>query len=89
MKFEGECKILSTCVILALKVKRLLHKGCEAYLAHVVNKSYSKVTLDSVPIVREFSNVLLEDFPGLPPDRELKFGIEYVVEISSYFYATV
>ena len=60
-------------MISALKVKRLLHNGCEAYLSHVVDKSSLKVTLDSVPVVREFSNVLFED---LPPHRELKFKIK-------------
>ena len=50
------------CVILALEAKRLLHKGCKAYLAHVVHKSTPKVTLDSVPMVCEFSYVFPKDF---------------------------
>ena len=66
-------------MILALKAERLLHKGCEAYLAYVVDKSSLEVTMDSVPIVREFTNMFLEDFPGLPPDRELKFEIELLM----------
>ena len=65
-------------MISALKVKRLLHNGCEAYLSHVVDKSSLKVTLDSVPVVREFSDVFPEDLPGLPSDRELKFEIEFL-----------
>ena len=39
LEFEGDRKILHMCVILALKARRLLHKDCEAYLAHVVDKS--------------------------------------------------
>ena len=57
-------------MILALEVNRLLHKGCEAYLAYVVDKSTPKVTLRSVPIVQEFSNVFCEDLLGFPSDRE-------------------
>ena len=72
----GDCKILPTCVISALEAKRLLHKDCEAYLGHVVDISTPKVTLRNVSIVREFSDVFLEDLLGLPPDRELEFGIE-------------
>ena len=34
-EFVGDRRILPTCVISALKAKRLLHKGCEAYLAHM------------------------------------------------------
>ena len=37
LEFEGDRRILPTCVISSLKAKRLLHKGCEAYLAHVID----------------------------------------------------
>ena len=37
LEFVGDRRILLTCVILALEAKRLVYKGCEAYLAHVVN----------------------------------------------------
>ena len=66
-------------MISALEAKRLLHKGCEAYLAHMVDKSSLKVTLDSVSVVQEFPNVFLEDLPGLPPDREFQFKIELLL----------
>ena len=55
MEFEEERRVLPTCVISALEAKRLLHKGCEAYLAHVINISTPKVTLENLPIVHEFS----------------------------------
>ena len=76
LEFEGDKKILPTCVISALEAKRLLHKGCEAYLAYVITNSSSEVTLDNMPVVCKFPNVFSEDLPGLPPDRELEFGIE-------------
>ena len=63
-------------MISALETKRLLHKGCETYLAHVVDKSSLEVTLDNVSVVREFPNVFSKDLPGLSPNRELEFGIE-------------
>ena len=76
LEFVGDCRILPTCVILAFEAKRLLHKGCEAYLAHVVDMSTPDVTLGSVLVVWEFLDVFLEDLPRLPPDWELEFGIE-------------
>ena len=79
LKFEGDCRVLPTCVISALETKRLLHKGCEAYLAHVIDTSTSKVTLESVSVMREFSDVFLEDLPWLPLDRELEFGIDILL----------
>ena len=65
LEFEGDRRILPTYVISALEIKRLLHKGCEAYLAYMVDKSTPEVALDSVPIVREFSNVFLKDLLSL------------------------
>ena len=76
LEFEGDCGDFFTCVILVLEVKRLLHKGCEAYLAHVIDTSTLKVTLRSVPVVRKFSDVFLEDLPRLSSDKELEFGID-------------
>ena len=34
------------------------------------------MTLDNVLVVREFLDVFPEDLLGLPPNRELEFGIE-------------
>ncbi|GJY30449.1 putative reverse transcriptase domain-containing protein [Tanacetum coccineum] len=41
------------------------------------NKSEEK-RLEDVPIVREFLEVFLEDFPGLPPARQVEFQIDLV-----------
>ena len=37
LEFVSDGKILPTCVISALETNRLLYKGCEVYLAHVIN----------------------------------------------------
>ena len=66
LEFVSNRRILPTYVISTLEAKRLLHKGCETYLAHVIDKSSSEVTLDNVPVVCEFPNVFHEDLLGLP-----------------------
>ena len=77
-------------MISALEAKRLLlHKGCKAYLAHVIDTLTLEVALESVPIVRGFSNVFSEDLPRLPLDRELEFCIDIlpiIVPISILSY---
>ena len=35
-------------------------------------------TVKNVPVVCEFSDVFLEDLPGLPPEREIEFCIDVV-----------
>ena len=64
------------CVNSTLKARRLLYKRSEAYIAYVVDKFSLEVTLDSMLVVREFSNVFSKDLPGLSLDRELEFEIE-------------
>ena len=85
LDFEGDRIILPTCVISALEAKRLLHKGCEAYLAHMVDKSTPEVALDSVHVVQEFPDVFSKDLPSLPLDRELEFGIELLPSSTPIF----
>ena len=75
LEFESDRRILPTCIVSSIKAKRLLCKGCKAYLAHIVDKSTLEVTLDNVPIGREFLNVFSKDLPSLPPNKELKFEI--------------
>ena len=76
VEFEGDRRILATCVISTLETKILLHKNCEAYLTYMIDKSSSKITLGGVPEVHESLNVYVEDLSSLPLDRELEFGIE-------------
>ena len=76
MEFDGNRRVLPTFVISALETKRLLLKGCESYLVHVVDTSVTEIKLENVPVVCEFSDVFPENLPGLPPDRELEFRIE-------------
>ena len=59
-----------------------MNKGCEAYLAHVINTSTPEVTLEIMPVVREFSDVFHEDLPRLPLDRELEFCINLLPRIA-------
>ena len=50
-RVEGDYKVLPTCVTSALRARRLLYKGSEAYLAHAVDKSSLEIIIDNVPIV--------------------------------------
>ncbi|XP_074377721.1 putative mitochondrial protein AtMg00860 [Apium graveolens] len=35
-------------------------------------------SLDEIPVVSEFSDVFPDEFPGLPPDREIEFSIDLI-----------
>ncbi|XP_070015795.1 uncharacterized protein [Nicotiana sylvestris] len=65
------CKIVSF-----MKAQRLLKKGCLGLLAIVNDTRKETVSIENVPVVREFSDVFPEDLPGLPLLREIDFGID-------------
>ncbi|KAA3478082.1 reverse transcriptase [Gossypium australe] len=76
-------------VISSLMARRYLRKGCEAYLAYVIDNKVSEKKIESIPVVCEYTDVFPEELPGLPPIREVEFGIELVpgtthISIASY-----
>ncbi|KAJ1693767.1 hypothetical protein LUZ63_010465 [Rhynchospora breviuscula] len=74
--FKGRKPGTSIPMISALQVKHLMSSGCGVFLASVVSTDSKAIELDTVPVVREYSDVFPEDLPGLSPDREVEFCIE-------------
>jgi hypothetical protein len=74
--FKGDRIMVPPCIISALEANVLLRKGCQGYLAYVIDTEKSEVKLDDIPIVREFPDVFPEELPGLPLDREIEFSID-------------
>ncbi|XP_016755124.1 uncharacterized protein [Gossypium hirsutum] len=63
-------------VISSMSARRCIRKGYEAYLAFVLNTKESELRIESVPVVREYLDVFLEELSGLPPIKEVEFGID-------------
>jgi hypothetical protein len=57
---KGEQKDIASCVILVLVARKLLRKGCFAWLAHVRELEKGSIDLASIPVVSEFRDVFLE-----------------------------
>lgn len=76
ISFCGERNILPSSLISALTTEKLLRKGCEAYLAHVVDTKVGELNISDVPVVNEYSDGFPDDLPGLPPVREIEFTID-------------
>ncbi|KAA3460485.1 DNA/RNA polymerases superfamily protein [Gossypium australe] len=63
-------------VISALKAEKMVRKGCDAYVVHVYALEAKESAVEEVRTVKEFADVFPEELPGLPPDREVEFGID-------------
>ena len=59
-----------------MKARRLVQQGEWAFLACAVNTKGKEKPIDTVSIVNEFMDVFPEDLLGIPPSREVDFGIE-------------
>ncbi|GKF72615.1 hypothetical protein Tco_0208729, partial [Tanacetum coccineum] len=79
--YDGGSK-LKLNIISYTKTQKYIQKGCQVYLAQVTSKKTEdqakEKQLEDVPIVQEFSEVFLEDLPGLPPARQVEFQINLV-----------
>ena len=51
VKFCNERRVLPSCVISAINTRRLLRKGCSAYLAHVIDTEIRELRLEDIPVV--------------------------------------
>ena len=58
--------------------RTMVQKGYEAYLAYVIDTKKEKPSLSDIPTVSDYPDVFLEELPGLPPQREIKFAIDVV-----------
>ncbi|KAJ8899110.1 hypothetical protein K2173_010446 [Erythroxylum novogranatense] len=74
--FVGDRKIGPPRLVSALTAEKMMRKGCEVFLAYVIDSKANRGKLEDIPVVREFSDVFPEELPGLPPAREIEFPIE-------------
>ena len=76
--FIGERSNHLSNVISAAIARKMVRKGCEAYLAYVIDMVKERSSVSNIPTVSDFSDVLLEEFPGLPPQRKIEFAIDII-----------
>ena len=78
VKFRGIRRELSSSMISAMAEQRMLRKGCQGYLAYVVETGKEGTLVDEIPVFREFPYVFPDDITGLPLDREVEFTIDLI-----------
>ncbi|GKA98570.1 putative reverse transcriptase domain-containing protein, partial [Tanacetum coccineum] len=80
-------------IISCTKTHKYIQKGCQVYLAQVTSKKTDDKSeergLEDVPIVWELLEVFPEDFPGLPPARQVEFQIDLVPSVAPIARASI
>ncbi|XP_075521434.1 uncharacterized protein LOC142554655 [Primulina tabacum] len=61
--------------------RKLMHRGCRAFIATIISVlEVPSQSVADVPVVRDFSDVFLDDVSGRPPVREVEFSIDLMPE---------
>ncbi|XP_070036536.1 uncharacterized protein [Nicotiana tomentosiformis] len=76
IEWKGDDMVPKGWFISYLKATKMINKGCIYHLVRVTDTDAEAPTLESVPVVNEFSEVFLDELPGIPPDKEIDFGID-------------
>ncbi|XP_071728330.1 uncharacterized protein [Rutidosis leptorrhynchoides] len=63
-------------LISMMKARKSIAKGCDTFLAYVINAKKEKNTVADIPVVRDFPEVFPDELPGLSPVREVEYRIE-------------
>ena len=66
-------------LISAVKARKLLLKGCEGYLAHIIDTTKVYVKLSDLVVVQAFPDVFPDELLGVIPDKEVEFSIELLL----------
>ncbi|GJU53938.1 putative reverse transcriptase domain-containing protein [Tanacetum coccineum] len=61
-----------------IKTERYISRGCQVFIAQVMEKKSDDKRLEDIPVAREFPEIFPEDLPGLPPVRQIEFQIDLI-----------
>ena len=76
--FIGEkSNYLSNVISVAIAIT-MVRKGCEAYLAYVIDMKRAEPSLLDIPTLCDYPDVFMEELPGLTPKRDIEFAIDVV-----------
>ncbi|GKC23921.1 putative reverse transcriptase domain-containing protein [Tanacetum coccineum] len=65
-------------LISCIKTERYISRGCQVFVAQVMEKKSDEKRLEDILVVRGFLEVFLEDLPCLPLVRQVEFQIDLI-----------
>ena len=77
--FIGERSNYLSNVISIATARTMVRKGCDAYLAYVVDMEKAEPRTSNISTVCDYLDVFLDVLPGLPPLREIEFANDVVL----------
>ncbi|XP_028124252.1 uncharacterized protein LOC114321268 [Camellia sinensis] len=76
--FEGKWVVSPPYLTSAMKARKLINRGFQGYLCSVITEPMVDITLDNIPVVRDFLDVFPDELLGQFVDREIEFTIDVI-----------
>ncbi|XP_027166421.1 uncharacterized protein LOC113766426 [Coffea eugenioides] len=76
LKLDVRGRLVSSALISGIRVRKILNKGAQRYLAFLINTPSDKVRLEDMPVIKEHPDVFSKELESLPPEREIFFKID-------------
>ena len=77
-RFRGDKSSIPPNLISAITARKMFRRRCRGYLTVVRSVEAETGAVKNLPVVCEFPDIFLEELPGLPPEREIKFCTDVV-----------
>ncbi|XP_075096273.1 uncharacterized protein LOC142174386 [Nicotiana tabacum] len=81
IEWKGNGEVSKGRFISYLKASKMIKKGCIYHLVRVADTTSEVSVPKSVPVINEFLEVLPDELPGIPLDREINFGIDVLPDM--------
>ncbi|XP_071905816.1 uncharacterized protein [Coffea arabica] len=75
-------RLVSSALISGIRVRKLLSRGAQGFSAFLINTPTDKLKVKDVQVVKEYPDVFPDELVTLLPEREIKFKIDLLPEIS-------
>ncbi|XP_042942629.1 uncharacterized protein LOC122276790 [Carya illinoinensis] len=76
MSYAGTSVKATPPLISALQARKCIDDGASTFLLITVEETTKTIGIQGIPVVEDFPELFVDELPGLPPDREVKFQIE-------------
>ncbi|XP_027127752.1 uncharacterized protein [Coffea arabica] len=79
LRLDVRGRLVSSALVSEIRVRKLLRKGAQGYLAFLINTPGDKVKMEDVLVLNEFPDVFPDELKSMPPEREIEFKIDLVL----------
>lgn len=76
MKFHGSKLRDNNQFLTLMTAQRMIRKGCEAFLAYILDTNVHQPDITQVPMVNQFKDEFSKELLGLPPECVNDFATE-------------